>query len=95
MGAFIGFIVRLVGYALLVGIPVRIAEFFWVRASLDQIDALQPSHHAAALTVTVAPFILAVFGFGALRNTAVFIAFFIAGAALTAPFALARFAVAG
>jgi xanthine/uracil permease len=95
MGAIIGFVVRLVGYALLIGLPVRIAEYFWVRASLDQVDALRPSHDVVAVGVTIAPFLLAVFGYGALRNTAVFIALFIAGAALTAPFALARFAAAG
>lgn len=92
MGAIVAFVVRLVGYALLIGIPVRIAEYFWVRASLDGVDVLRPAHDLAATTATLAPFVLAVFGFGALRNAAVFIAMFIAGAALTAPFALARLA---
>jgi predicted exporter len=95
MGAIIAFIVRLVGYALLIGIPVRIAEYFWVRASLDQVDLLRPSHDVATVTATLAPFILAFFGFGALRKTAVFVACYIVGAALTAPFALARFVAVG
>ncbi len=95
MGAVIAFVVRLVGYALLIGIPVRIAEYFWVRASLDGVDALRPPHDAAATIATLAPFVLAIFGYGALRNFAVFIALYIAGAALTAPFAFARLAAAG
>jgi hypothetical protein len=90
MGALIAFIVRLVGYALLIGIPVRIAEFFWLREALDQVEALHPLHDLATVTAIVAPFVLGIFGFGALRNVAVFIALFIAGAALTAPFAFAR-----
>jgi hypothetical protein len=94
MGAFIAFVVRLVGYALLIGIPVRIAEYFWVRASLDQVDALHSPHDVATLTATIAPFVLAIFGFGALRNVAMFIAMYLAGAALTAPFAFARLATA-
>ncbi|MGD0474247.1 MAG: hypothetical protein ABSB70_13690 [Candidatus Velthaea sp.] len=95
MGALIAFVVRLVGYALLIGIPVRIADYFWLRGALDQVDALQPLHDYAAVTATVAPFALAIFGYGALRNVAVFIALFIAGAALTAPFAFARLAASG
>jgi len=92
MGAIIAFIIRLVGYALLIGVPVRIAEYFWVRASLDMVDIVRPMHDTAAATATIAPFLLALFGFGALRNVAVFVALYIAGAALTAPFALARLA---
>jgi hypothetical protein len=95
MGALIAYVVRLVGYALLIGIPVRIAEYFWLRAGLDQVDALHSPHDIAGATATIAPFVLAVFGFGALRNVAVFIAMSLAGAALTAPFAFARFVVTG
>jgi hypothetical protein len=95
MGAVVAFIVRLVGYALLIGIPVRIAEYFWVRAALDQVDVLRLPHDIATATATIAPFVLAVFGFGALRNVAVFVALYIAGAAITAPFALARLAQSG
>jgi hypothetical protein len=95
MGAVIAYVVRLVGYALVIGIPVRIAEYFWVRGTLDQVDALRPLHDIATLTATIAPFVLGIFGFGALRNAAVFIALYIAGAALTAPFAFARLAATG
>jgi hypothetical protein len=95
MGAVIAYVVRLVGYALLIGIPVRIAEYFWVRAALDSVDLLRTPHEVATATATIAPFVLAVFGYGALRNVAVFIALFIVGAALTAPFALARLGATG
>lgn len=95
MGVLIAFVVRLVGYALLIGIPVRLAEYFWVRAALDQVESLRPSHDIATATATIAPFVLAVFGYGALRNVAVFLALYIAGAALTAPFAFARLAATG
>jgi hypothetical protein len=95
MGVVVAYIVRLVGYALLIGIPVRIAEYFWQRATLDQVDLLSLPHSIAAATATIAPFVLAVFGFGALRNAAIFVATALAGAALTAPFALARLATTG
>jgi hypothetical protein len=95
MGAVIAFVIRLVGYALLIGIPVRIAEYFWQRATLDQIDALHGPHDIATAAATIAPFVLALFGYGALRNAAVFLAMYLAGAALTAPFAFARLTAAG
>lgn len=95
MSALIAFVVRLVGYALFMGIPVRIGEYFWQRASLDQVEILRAPHDGAVLATAGVPFVLALFGFGALRNIAVFIAMFIAGAALTAPFAFARLAAAG
>lgn len=95
MGVIIGFIIRLVGYALLIGIPYRLAEYFWQRSALDQVDMLKPAHDTAIAVMTIAPAVLAVFGFGALRRLAIFIAFYLAGAALTAPFAFARFAPAG
>ena len=96
MGAVIAFIIRLVGYGLLVGVPYRIAEYFWLREGLDQVDVLRAPHDQAALVMFVAPVLLALFGFGTLRQLAMFVALFLAGAALTAPFAFARLApVAG
>ena len=95
MGAVIAFIIRLVGYALLVGIPTRIADYFWERAGLGSVAVLQQPHALGITIMTVAPIVLALFGFGALRRTAIFIALYLAGAAVTAPFAFARFGVAG
>ena len=90
MGTIIGFIIRLVGYALLVGAPSRVGQFFWERAGLDQLDLLRPAHDLMTTVVLVVPFVLALVGFGLLRRPAIFVALFIAGAALTAPFAFAR-----
>ena len=91
MGALAGFIVRLVGYALVLGIVARIAAALWVQYGLDGSIELQPLHDYGVEALIIAPLPLALFGFGALRGAALFIAAFIAGAALTAPFAVARF----
>ncbi len=95
MSAIIAFIVRLVGYALLVGAPARIGEYYWERGGLDQAQVLQSGHALAITIVIVTPIVLAFFGFGRLRPVAVFIAMYLGFAALTAPFALARLAPAG
>jgi hypothetical protein len=91
MRAVTGFFVRLVVYALVLGIVSRVAEALWVQHGLDGSIALQPLHDGGLTTLVVAPVVLAL-GFGRLRGAAVFIAAFLVGAALTAPFALARFA---
>jgi hypothetical protein len=90
--AFAGFIVRLVGYALVLGIVARIAAALWVHLGLDGSIELQPFHDIGVEVLIVAPLVLALFGFGALRQVAVFVAAFLIGAALIAPFACARFA---
>jgi hypothetical protein len=95
MGSLIGFVVRLVGYALLIGIPVRFAEYLWERAGLDQVSALRAPHDLAITIATYAPVVLALFGFGALRRPAIFVAGYIVGVALTASFAFARLAPTG
>jgi hypothetical protein len=86
------FLVRLVGYALVLGVAARIAAALWVQLGLDGSISLQPLHDIGAEVLIVAPLVLALFGFGALRRPALFIAAFLIGAALTAPFACARFA---
>jgi hypothetical protein len=92
MRALAGFLIRLVAYAVALGIVSRIAEYLWVQRGLDGSIALQPLHDAGITTLVIAPIVLAVIGFGPLRPVAIFIATFLIGAALTAPFALARFA---
>lgn len=87
-----GFIIRLAGYALLLEAVLRIAQAVWVRDGLDAIAGLQPLHDAGLYTLYAAPIVLALVGVGPLRRAAIFIAFFLAGAALTAPFAIARVA---
>ena len=90
-----GFIIRLVGYALLLELSSRFAQQLWVQNGLDNVASLQTLHDDGILALWIAPFVLALFGFGALRTTAIFLGFALAAAALTAPFALARFALSG
>jgi hypothetical protein len=95
MSQLIGYIMRLVGYALVIGIPARLAEWLWEQRHLDSVDQLQALHGTAILVFEIVPFVLALFGFGRLRNLAVFVALVLDGALLTAPFALARLAAPG
>jgi hypothetical protein len=92
VGAFAGFIVRLIGYALALGIAARIAAWYWVQRGLDGSIELQPFHDVGVEVLVIAPLALALIGFGRLRQVAFFIAAFLIGAALTAPLACARFA---
>jgi hypothetical protein len=89
--AIAGFIVRLVGYALVLGVVDRVADALWVQYGLDGSIALQPFHDLGVELLYIAPLPLALFGFGVLRQPALFIAAFLVGAALTAPWATAHF----
>ncbi len=91
MNALTGFFLRLVGYAIVLGVVSRVAEYLWVRAGLDGSIALQPFHDAGITVLVIAPIALAALGFGPLRRVAIFVAAFLVGAALTAPFACERF----
>ncbi len=91
MRALAGFIVRLVAYALAFGLAVRVASALWAQNGLDGAIDAQPFHDWGLEVLLVAPLPLALFGFGALRQAAFFIAALLIGAALTAPFAVARF----
>jgi hypothetical protein len=88
----LAFIIRLVGYALLLGVASRFAQQQWTAAGLDNVASLQPAHDASVTLLLFAPLAFALVGFGALRDTCVFVACFLAGAAVTAPFVLARLA---
>jgi len=92
MRALTGFFIRLVAYAIVLGAVARVAEHFWVQRGLDGSIALQPFHDAGITTLVIAPVVLAILGFGPLRAAAIFVGAFLVGAALTAPFACARFA---
>ena len=92
MRALAAFVVRLAAYAIALGIVGRLAEWLWDRRGLDLVTTLQAPHDTAMTILAVAPIGLALIGFGALRALAVFAAAFLIGAALTAPFALARLA---
>ncbi len=51
---------------------------------------LQPLHDGGVTVLLLAPVVLALLGVGRLRWLALFLAFCLAGAALTAPFALSH-----
>jgi hypothetical protein len=86
----IGFVIRLVGYAFLLGATSRIAQALWSQQGLDGVPSLQGFHDIGMTALLVAPIVLALLGFGALRGVCIFVGFFLAGAALTAPFTIAR-----
>ena len=92
MHAVAGFIVRLAGYAVLLGIAARLAQYLWDQRGLGDVLALQGLHDSGVAVMALAPIVLALVGLGALRPVAVFVAWFLVGAVLTAPFALARLA---
>ncbi len=92
MHAVAGFIVRLAVYAILLGIAARLAQFWWDQRGLGDVAVLQSLHDTAVAVLALAPIALALVGIGPLRPLAVFVAWFLVGAALTAPFALARLA---
>lgn len=84
------FILRLVCYALLCGVCAYVFQQWWSGDGLDAVGALRSFHDKTILGLRVAPLVLALIGVGRLRSVAVFIAFVLAGAALTAPFVCAR-----
>ncbi len=88
----VGFIVRLIGYALLLGLASRGAQTMWMQYGLEDVRRLQHFHDVGVTGLLVAPLVLALLGVGVLRSVAVFAGFFLAGAALTAPFVCARVA---
>jgi hypothetical protein len=85
-----GFILRLVCYALLFGATAFLFQTWWSGDGLDAVGALRSFHDKTVLGLRVAPLVLALAGIGRLRSLAVFVAFLLAGAALTAPFVYAR-----
>ncbi|MEA2784825.1 MAG: hypothetical protein QOF71_929 [Candidatus Eremiobacteraeota bacterium] len=86
------FIIRLVCYALLFGVAAYLFQTWWSGDGLDAVGALRSFHDKTILGLRVAPLALALIGAGRLRSVAVFAAFLLAGAALTAPFVCARLA---
>ncbi|HEY0383087.1 MAG TPA: hypothetical protein VGC72_12900 [Candidatus Elarobacter sp.] len=89
-----GFIFRLVGFALVLGGAAYLFQTWWSNDGLEAVGALRSFHDKTILALRVAPLVLALIGIGRLRAVAVFAAFFLAGAALTAPFVCARVAAA-
>ena len=86
------FIIRLVFFALLLGACAYLFQTWWSGDGLDAVGRLRYFHDKTILVLRVAPLVLALIGIGRLRSIAVFLAFLLAGAALTAPFVCARVA---
>jgi hypothetical protein len=86
----INFIIRLVGYALLLGVSSRVAQTLWTSYGLDGNAVLQPFHDTGVTLLLVAPVVLALLGVGILRAVCLFVGCGLAGAAVTAPFVIAR-----
>lgn len=86
----VNFIIRLVGYALLLGVASRIAQTLWTQNGLDGVASLQPVHDTGVTALLIAPIVLALLGVGVLRGACVFLGCALAGAAITAPFVLTR-----
>jgi hypothetical protein len=87
---FVAFVIRLVLYALLLGITSRLAQALWSNHGLDSVVELQGLHDGGITALMFAPIVLALIGAGRMRWVALFLAFFLAGVALTAPFALSH-----
>jgi hypothetical protein len=89
----VGFILRLLGYALLLQVASRVAQSMWLQDGLESVRRLQHFHDLGMTGLLVAPLALALVGsIVPLRSLAVFAGFFLAGAALTAPFVCVRVA---
>jgi hypothetical protein len=88
----VNFIIRLVSYALLLGVTSRVAQSLWSGYGLEEVRRLQHFHDVGAMALLVAPAVLALLGVGLLRQVAVFVAFYLVGSALTAPLVCARIA---
>jgi hypothetical protein len=84
------FIVRLVCYALLLGLSAYAFQTLWTNNGLDAVARLNSFHDKMILGLRVAPLVLALFGAGPLRAVAIFAGFFLAAAAITAPFVCMR-----
>lgn len=88
--AFAMFILRFLAYAVVLGVTYAVAQMFWTRNGLDLVADLLGLHSLGVAVLTFAPLVLALVAIVA-RPLAIFILFYVVGAVLTAPFALARF----
>jgi len=87
---FASFIVRFLGYSLVLWAAYAIAQSLWTHAGLDLNEGFDGLHSQGITILTVAPLVLAIIAIIA-RPVAIFVLFYLVGAVLTAPFALARF----
>ena len=87
---FASFIVRFLAYSVVLWAAYAIAQMQWTNADLDTNDSLLGFHALGVTILTISPIVLAVVAIVA-RQVAIFALFYLVGAVLTAPFALARF----
>ena len=85
------FLLRFLVYAIVIGVAYSVAQSFWVQDNLDTSTTFAGVHAIGTAILIVAPFVLAIVAAIA-RPLAIFVLFFLVGAMLTAPFALARVA---
>ena len=87
---FAAFLLRFLLYAAVMGVAYQIAQTFWLRNGLDGIGALDGLHALGVGILMLAPIVLALVALVA-RPLAIFVLFYLVGAMLTAPFALAKY----
>jgi hypothetical protein len=85
------FLLRFLIYAIVLGATYAIAQALWASHDLEAYSDLNGVHALGVTVLMVAPIALAVIAIVA-RPLAIFVLFYLVGAVLTAPFALARFA---
>jgi hypothetical protein len=86
---FATFVLRFLSFAIVLGVAYGIAQNVWVQQGLDLNESLAGYHATAIAALTLAPLVLAIVAIFA-RPLAVFVLFYLVGAVLTAPFALAH-----
>lgn len=83
------FIARVIAYVFLIGVAIAIAQVWWQAYALDSADGLATARDQAEPFLAISPLVCA--GLGAVaRPLGTFLVFFVAGAVITAPFALAH-----
>jgi hypothetical protein len=87
--SFASFLLRFIGYAFVMALTYEVGQFFWTQSGLDMVDQLVGIHSIGVAIVALAPLVLALIAVVA-RPLATFALFYLVGAILTAPFALAR-----
>lgn len=87
---FAAFIVRFLAYSLILWVTYAIAQAQWTGADLDLNDNFGSLHSLGVSVLMISPLVLAIVAMIA-RPVAIFVLFYLVGAVLTAPFALARF----
>jgi hypothetical protein len=87
---FASFIVRFLAYSVVLWATYALAQAEWTNANLDLNDSMLSVHALGVTVLTISPLLLAIVAIVA-RPLAIFVLFYLVGAVLTAPFALARF----